>query len=310
MPNGEGGSPEAKPGTGTGSAVAAQAPAAEGGGQAGAGQTTDQAGKAAAAAQAEGPKETEGQRAAREAGEKHGPEVKRLHKVIGDRDAENKRVAAERDRLVQENQKLRADKARHPALEGLQTDDEGRVMYHGAYHDPDFVIEQWETTRRLQALEQGFDAKGRAEETAETKAVLDDWAEAVHGLLVESVDAALGKDATPERRTLFTRLAEDTVQTRVHNAQREAGGNLPEASVVQSIVAETLDELLATSQAVAEGQMKDNQDYADRFKTSPKDGQPGSSGPPDVSKMTRVERERYMDAVARDVERRRTAAPA
>lgn len=180
-----------------------------------------------------------------------------------------------------------SSEAMHPALEGLQTDENGNVLFHGAYVSPESVVEQYE---RGQALnEQGrvgdvVDAESRARTESAQKELFN----AVESAIVEMRESSfpgLGKE--------HAGLVDEYILTQADQILTRAllSGQQLSSELIERTGQESLEKAKKLFGIFGERQIKDNQEYAGTYRVKP-DGRPGTRVPIDEGRLTKGERNR------------------
>lgn len=183
-------------------------------------------------------------------------------------------------RLLGVIENLQSEKVSHPALEGLETNADGKVLFKGAYVSPKFVIEQYEQTQ----AENTSESERKSQVEAAQQELFNAVESAIVNLREESLPG-LGKEHAALADEYILGQA-DLILTRA----LRAGENLsPE--LIEQTGREAIDKAKRLFGIFGEIQVKENRRYAETYKVQP-DGRPGVPLPADEGKLSKSERHR------------------
>jgi len=192
----------------------------------------------------------------------------------------------------------------HPALRGLQRDDDGLVLYHGAYVSPEFVIEQYQTAERIAALEQDRQFRSEADFHSRVADAFDDLLAKAQEYVAEIRGVHFPNLPAPQAKTLDEEIL-DAAQTAVLRelSQHPEGQRLEHLTddLVYGAVDGAITRFRTLFGIIGEQQFRDNSEYADKHRVRP-DGTPGVTASKPLSQMTRAERRRYAGEAQRAAE--------
>lgn len=231
-------------------------------------------------------------RSEKEDGSKKNREISRLARVIQNLQAENKRLKGDLSSSDDESDEgeysdeetLRFSKEEimemHPALKGLEMNEEGDVLFQGEFVSPEFVISQYENDQTND---------GSAGEDAYLEAQIEALGDDLFST-VGSTISELREESFPGLDKEHSALLDEYMlsQADVLLTRAFVEGNELSPDLVDQVGREALSKARQLFSVFGELQVKDNQEYAQTYRVKP-DGRPGTRAPIDESKLTKTE---------------------